>query len=376
MSKKVVSAVSPQGGSLKKKSDDGGSAGSAGSTLKSIRSAPSAGGKGKSGVAADPAMWISVYKEMLFYRRFEERVLKAYQAGKFAGFCHLHIGQEAVCVGVQRALAPTDYMISGYRSHTQAIAKGVSPEAVMAELFGKYDGSVKGKGGSMHMFSKEHRFLGGHGIVGGQTPLAAGVAFAIKYEEKQEIIVCYLGDAATNQGQFFEAMNMAATWKLPVLYVIENNRYGMGTDIKRTTSVDHLWKRALAFDMEHSQVDGMDVVQVYDHVKPLAESMRKSHRPHLLEVITYRYRGHSVSDPATYRTKEEVQEWISRDPLTLLGAALTGAKVATEAEFQTWDEEARSRLEGVEAFADASPFPPDSEAFTDVLAETVTPRRS
>lgn len=318
---------------------------------------------------ADAAFLKSIYREMLFYRRFEERVIQAYQGGKFAGFCHLHIGQEGLCVGVQRALRPTDYMISGYRSHTQAIAKGVSANAVMAELFGKVDGAVRGKGGSMHMFSKEHRFLGGHGIVGGQTPIAAGVAFAIRYEKKDDIIVCYLGDAATNQGQFFEAMNMAATWDLPVLYIIENNKYGMGTDIKRTTSIDHLWKRALAFDMDHSDVDGMDAVKVYDHVSQIVTKMRKKQRPYLLEANTYRYRGHSVSDPATYRTKEEVEKYQERDPLTTLADYLKKQKFAAEAELKGIDKEVRLEIDAVEAFADASPKPDVSEAFLHVYVD-------
>ena len=317
----------------------------------------------------DPDFLKSVYQEMVFYRRFEERVNQAYQKGKFAGFLHLHIGQEAVCVGVQRALRATDYVISGYRSHTQAIAKGIDPRAVMAELFGKVEGASRGKGGSMHMFSKEHRFLGGHGIVGGQCPLAAGVGFAIKYEKKDDIIVCYLGDAATNQGQFFEAMNMAATWKLPVLYIIENNRYGMGTDIKRTTSVDHLWKRALAFDMEHGEVDGMDVLKVHEHVGPVVESMRKKPRPYLLEAMTYRYRGHSVSDPGAYRSKEEVAQYQERDPITTLGKYLVDKKLAKEGELTAWDKEAKDRMTAIEEFADAAAQAPVDEIMKHVYAD-------
>lgn len=318
---------------------------------------------------ADAALLKAMYRDMLFYRRFEERVIQAYQNGKFAGFCHLHIGQEGLCVGVQRALRPTDYMISGYRSHTQAIAKGIPAKAVMAELFGKVDGAVMGKGGSMHMFSKEHRFLGGHGIVGGQTPLAAGVGFAIRYEKKDDIIVCYLGDAATNQGQFFEALNMAATWDLPVLYIIENNKYGMGTDIKRTTSVDHLYKRALAFDMDHSECDGMDAIKVYDHVSQIVTKMRKKPRPYLLEAMTYRYRGHSVSDPATYRSKEEVQKYQERDPITTLGDYLKKQKFAGEDELKDLDKEVRAEVDAAEAFADGSPKPPVELVWKHVFAE-------
>lgn len=320
-------------------------------------------------VKLDAELMTSIYKEMLYYRRFEERVNQAYQKGKFAGFCHLHIGQEALCVGVQRALRPTDYMISGYRSHTQAIAKGIPAREVMAELFGKVGGAVRGKGGSMHMFSKERRFLGGHGIVGGQTPIAAGVAFAIRYNKTDDVIVCYLGDAAVNQGAFHEAMNMAATWELPVLYIIENNRYGMGTDIRRTTSIDKLWKRALAYDMDHSDVDGMDVMKVYEHVAQIVAKMRKKPRPYLLEALTYRYRGHSVSDPATYRTKEEVKQYQDRDPITQLGDTLKKNALADDARLKSWDQEVKKRVTEDEDWADESPRPDVAETWMHVLAD-------
>lgn len=311
---------------------------------------------------------VKMYKDMALFRRFEERVGLAYTKQKFSGFCHLHIGQEALAVGVQSALRDTDYMLSGYRSHTQAIGKGISPEAVMAELFGKVDGCCRGKGGSMHMFSKEHRFLGGHGIVGGQTPIAAGVGFSIRYRNEDDICVCYMGDAATNQGQFFEALNMAATWDLPVLFIIENNKYGMGTDIRRTTSVDALWKRALAFDMAHSDVDGMNVVTVHEHVKAIVDQMRKDHKPYLLEALTYRYRGHSVSDPGTYRTKEEVEDYQkNRDPIMQLERYMTEMKLATESEFKAWDTEAKERVKAAEDFADNSPNPSVEELWDHVL---------
>ncbi|WP_176737060.1 pyruvate dehydrogenase (acetyl-transferring) E1 component subunit alpha [Oligoflexus tunisiensis] len=314
------------------------------------------------------ALLVQMYKDMALFRRFEERVGLAYTKQKFSGFCHLHIGQEALAVGVQSALRDTDYMLSGYRSHTQAIGKGISPEAVMAELFGKVDGCCRGKGGSMHMFSKEHRFLGGHGIVGGQTPIAAGVGFSIRYRNEDDVCVCYMGDAATNQGQFFEAMNMAATWDLPVLFIIENNKYGMGTDIRRTTSVDALWKRALAFDMAHSDVDGMNVVTVHEHVKAIVDQMRKDHKPYLLEALTYRYRGHSVSDPGTYRTKEEVEDYQkNRDPILQLERYMTELNLASEAEFKAWDNEAKERVKAAEEFADNSPNPPVEELWDHVL---------
>jgi len=310
-----------------------------------------------------------MYREMSLYRRFEEKVLQAYTKQKFAGFCHLHIGQEGLCVGVQKALRDSDYMISGYRSHTQAIAKGIPAKEVFAELFGKVSGCSRGKGGSMHMFSKEKRFLGGHGIVGGQVPLAAGVGFAIKYEKRDDVIVCYLGDAAANQGQFFEALNMAATWTLPCLFIIENNRYGMGTDIRRTTSVDHLYKRALAFDMDHSDVDAMNVLTVYDHVTQIVKNMRKTKRPYLLEALCYRYKGHSVSDPGNYRTKDEVAEYQKKDPILQLGEFLVKNKIATEEKLKEWDEKAREEVREAEEFADQAPVSDVEEIWQHVYVE-------
>lgn len=323
----------------------------------------------KSSKAYDADMLINMYKEMLLYRRFEEAANRAYTKGKFAGFCHLHIGQEALCVGIQHNLRDTDYMISGYRSHTQAIAKGIPAEAVMAELFGKKTGCALGKGGSMHMFSKEKRFLGGHGIVGGQIPLATGVGFKIRYDDEDDIIVCYFGDGAANQGAFHESLNMAATWNLPVLYVIENNQYGMGTDIRRVTSIDHLWKRALAFDMDHSDVDAMNVLTVYDHVGKIVENMRKTKRPYLLEALTYRYRGHSVSDPGTYRTKEEVAEYQKKDPIIQLGEYLKEHGHAEQENLNEWDKEIKQQVKDIEQWADDSPQPELDLAYQHVFAE-------
>ncbi len=306
---------------------------------------------------------VQMYKDMLFWRRFEERVNQAYMKQKFSGFCHLYIGQEALGVGVQANLTPTDYMISAYRSHTQAIGKGISPDAVFAELFGKVDGCARGKGGSMHMFSKEKRFLGGHGIVGGQVPIAAGVGFAIRYRDENDICVCYLGDAAANQGQFFEALNMAATWKLPVLFIIENNRYGMGTDIRRTTSVDKLYKRALAFDMPHSEVDGLHAISVYEHTQKVIAQIRKDKMPHLMEAHTYRFRGHSVSDPGTYRTKEEVKTYQDKDCIKVMGDYLMKHELATEKNLVEWDKKVREDVKKSEDFAEKSPIPNVEEAW-------------
>ena len=310
----------------------------------------------------------SFYKEMLFYRRFEERVLRAYTKQMFAGFCHVHIGQEAVCAGVSACLNKEDYVLSGYRSHTQALAKGLSPVSVFAELLGKETGCARGKGGSMHMFSKEHGFLGGNGIVGAQAPVAIGAAFSLKYQEKRNVAVCYLGDAAMNQGAVFEAMNMAAAWSLPVLFIIENNQYGMGTHIKRVTSVDRLFKRAHAFDMKHSDVDGMDVVKVYKECSKVISEIRETKEPYLLEVNTYRYKGHSVSDPGLYRTKEELKSYEEKDPLLTLAHTLKESHGHTEASLKELDKEIKNEVKKAEEEASSASGPQVSEALTDVYS--------
>ncbi|MBI2601683.1 MAG: pyruvate dehydrogenase (acetyl-transferring) E1 component subunit alpha [Deltaproteobacteria bacterium] len=320
-------------------------------------------------VAVDRELMVDMYRKMLFFRRFEERANLAYTQQKFSGFCHLHIGQEALNVGVQTCLQPDDYVISGYRSHTQAIAKGIPAQKVFAELLGKSEGCSSGKGGSMHMFSKEHRFFGGHGIVGGQAPLAVGMAFKVNYEQENSIVVCYLGDAAMNQGQVFEAMNIAATWKVPVLFIIENNLYGMGTAIHRTTSIDHLYKRALAFDMKHSMIDAMNVLTVYEHMKSTVAFVRKNKEPFLVEAMTYRYKGHSVSDAGTYRTKEEVEEYQKRDPILQLQEDLARLDFADDDAFKAWDKEIREQVKEAEAFAEASPPPDERELWTNVFAD-------
>jgi pyruvate dehydrogenase E1 component alpha subunit len=313
---------------------------------------------------------VQFYKQMLLFRRFEEKVGQSYTKQKFSGFCHLHIGQEALAVGVQQNLRDDDYMISGYRSHTQAIGKGIEPKTVMSELYGKVDGCARGKGGSMHMFSKEKGFLGGHGIVGGQVPIATGVGFAIRYRNGDQVCVCYLGDAAVNQGQFFEALNMAATWNLPVLFIIENNRYGMGTDITRTTSIEKLSERALGFAMDHSTEESLDVLKVYDHVGGIVKKMRKDKKPHLYEALTYRFRGHSVSDPGTYRSKEEVESYRERDSITKLGEQLVAEGIASEEDLKTWNKEIKDDVKKAEAFADNAKPADVSEAWEHNYVDT------
>jgi len=321
----------------------------------------------KTSFRQNPEFLKRLYRRMLFFRRFEERVHIAYTKRKYSGFCHLHIGQEAVLVGTQENLRRTDYSISSYRSHTQAIAKGVPAKDVFSELFGKVTGCSRGKGGSMHMFSKEHRFLGGHGIVGGQAPIASGVAFAIKYRQLDEIIVCYIGDAAINQGQFMEALNMATVWNLPVLYLIENNRYGMGTNICRTTALENLHERASGFNLAHSHVDGMDVLAVYNKVKEVVEDIRQTSRPYLLEALTYRYHGHSVSDPAHYRTQEELENYRRRDPIIQLAKHLQDLGFATEDELKQLNKVIKAEVREAETFADEAQVVDKSEVLDHVF---------
>jgi pyruvate dehydrogenase E1 component alpha subunit len=289
-----------------------------------------------------------MYRKMLLARRFEEKAGQAYGLKKIQGFCHLYIGQEAVVVGVNEALRPTDQVMTGYRDHVHPLVRGADAGMLMAELYGRDSGYSKGKGGSMHFFDIEHRFYGGYGIVGGQIPLAAGLAFAAKYRNEDTVTVCSFGDAASNQGAMHETFNMAVKWKLPVLYIVENNKYGMGTDIARVSSVPEISKRAPAWDMRGESVDGMDVLTVYEKAKELIEWIRAGNGPVLLEAHTYRFRGHSMSDAATYRTKDEVEQEKGRDPILKLRKVL---------------------LERALAFADASPLPPDDDLWRHTLVE-------
>lgn len=247
------------------------------------------------------------YETMLLYRKFEEKAGQLYIQQKIKGFCHLYIGQEALVAGATSATQPADNVITAYRDHVHPIAKGVSPNAIMAELYGKITGCSKGKGGSMHMFSKQHRFFGGHGIVGGQIPLGAGIAFAEKYNGTKNVTLCYMGDGAVNQGAFHETLNMARLWKLPVIFIIENNQYAMGTSLKRSSSVMNLYKLGMAYNIPSFEVDGMICEEVHDAVEKAAEAARNDEGPTLLEMKTYRYKGHSMSDPQKYRTTEEVE---------------------------------------------------------------------
>ena len=310
-------------------------------------------------------------RQMLLIRRFEEKAAEAYALGKIGGFCHLYIGQEAVAVGSLAVLRDDDYVISSYRDHGQALARGVPATAVMAELFGKATGCSKGKGGSMHLFDAGRRFLGGHGIVGGHIPLAAGIGFAIRYKGGDQVCICYFGEAAVNIGAFHEALNMASVYKLPVIFCCENNRYGMGTAFERVAAVTDVVEHACSYDMAAEVVDGMDALAVYAATERAADRARNGGHPTLLEVRTYRYMGHSMSDPlhGVYRTKEEVEEQRKRDPISQLALKLKEAGALDDAALQALDAEARAQTDEAARFAEESPDPEPDELTTHVLAD-------
>jgi len=306
--------------------------------------------------------------QMVLGRHFEEKCAEVYRMGKIGGFCHLYIGQEAIGVGAMMALEPNDMVITSYRDHVQAMIKGITPEAVMAELYGKEGGCVKGKGGSMHMFSSEHQFYGGHGIVGGQIGVATGMAYAAKYRGTGQVTLCFFGEAAINQGIFHESANMAQLWKLPVIYICENNQYGMGTSQDRAMSTRNIAKKADAFEMANEFVDGMDVMAVRDATMRAIERARKNNEPTLLEVRAYRYMGHSMSDPGNYRTREEIAKYQERDPIVLFKDSLKQAKIFTDKEFEKIEQDAIEATAKAVAFAEESPLPNESELMTDVFA--------
>ena len=310
------------------------------------------------------------YREMVLIRRFEERAGQLYGMGLIGGFCHLYIGQEAVAVGVQESVKQGhDKIITGYRDHGHMLAAGMDPKEVMAELTGRIGGSSKGKGGSMHMFSVPTGFYGGHGIVGAQVALGTGLAFAGKYRGDDSVAFVYFGDGASNQGQVYESFNMAQLWKLPAIYIIENNQYAMGTSIERSSSTTQLSQRGASFGIPGEQVDGMDVIAVRDAVKKAVDRARAGEGPYILEVKTYRYRGHSMSDPAKYRTKEEVDEVKkTRDPIDHVKTLLAAAN-ATEDELKAIDNEIKAIVAEAVQFAQESPEPDPSELYTDVYVE-------
>ncbi len=317
--------------------------------------------------------YLNWYESMLLMRRFEERTGQLYIQQKIRGFCHLYIGQEALVAGAVSAINNDDNMITAYRDHAHPIGRGMNPKYIMAELFAKVTGCSKGKGGSMHLFSKEYRFFGGHGIVGGQIPLGAGIAFADKYNGNQRVTLCYMGDGAVRQGALHEAFNMAMLWKLPVIFIIENNNYAMGTSVERTSNVHDLYKIGLGYEMPSFQVDGMSCEAFHDAIAEAAERARKGDGPTLLEAKTYRYRGHSMSDPAKYRTKEEVEEYKSKDPIEKVLTVIHKNKWLSEADIEAMEAKVKTIVDESVQFAEESPYPEAHELYEDVYMQSDYP---
>ena len=303
---------------------------------------------------------------MMLIRRFEERAGEMYAKAKIGGFLHLAIGEEATIVGSTRALRDQDYLISTYRSHGHTLARGSDPDRVMAELFGRVDGLCRGRGGSMHMFDLERRFMGGYGIVGGNLPLAAGFALASDYLGGDEVTLCQFGDGASNQGTFGETMNLAALWKLPVVFMVTNNQFGMGTALERHSAVTDLMRKGEGFGVPGMRCDGMDVVDTYNVTRDALRIARDERRPVLVEAVTYRFRGHSMADPEEYRTKEQVDEWRKRDPIVVFGEQLVREGYVSEDELEAMDRETIVRVDGSVAFADASPHPSPNDLYDDI----------
>ena len=314
---------------------------------------------------------LDLLREMLLYRRFEEKAEEAYAIGKIGGFCHLHIGQEGAAAGSIKPLREDDYVMSAYREHTQALAKGVTPNAVMAELFGRATGSSGGKGGSMHIFDARTRFMGGHGIVGGQVPLATGIGWKIKYRAEDSVVIVYMGDAAVNQGGFHEALNMAAIWQLPVIYVVENNAYGMGTAFSRVSTTEMV-EKSVAHGIPGHSVNGQDVLETYAFFRDLAGDVRGGAGPQFVDLRTYRFRGHSMSDPVsgTYRSVEEVEHAKEQlDPIAMLRDTLMGVGAIDQDSLNDLDQDARRIAQEATDFADASPLPGPDALYANVWAE-------
>jgi pyruvate dehydrogenase E1 component alpha subunit len=313
--------------------------------------------------AGDAREWLET---MTLIRRFEERAGEMYARAKVGGFLHLSIGEEATIVGSARALREDDYLISTYRSHGHALVRGTPPQNVMAELFGRVDGCSGGRGGSMHMFDLARRFMGGYGIVGGNLPIAAGIALASDYKDTDEVTLCTFGDGATNQGTFGETLNIAALWKLPVVFMVTNNQFGMGTALGRHSAVTDLQRKGESLGVPGMRCDGMDVLDTYAVMSEAVRRVREERRPVLVEAITYRFRGHSMADPEQYRTKEEVAHWRERDPLPAFGELLVREGVIEESERQRIDERAIARVDDAVEFAEASPFPAPESLYDDV----------
>ncbi len=314
-------------------------------------------------------VYLKWYEDMLFWRKFEDKAAALYIQQKIRGFLHLYNGQEAVLAGSLFAMDKGDRMITAYRNHVQPIGLGEDPKRIMAELMGKATGTSGGRGGSMHMFSKEHNFFGGHGIVGGQIPLGAGLAFADRYLKKKQVTLTYMGDGAVRQGSFHETLNLAAMWKLPVVFIIENNGYAMGTSVERSANHTEIWKLGLGYDIPCGPVEGMDPVAVYEGVSKAVDRARKGEGPSLLEIKTYRYKGHSMSDAQHYRTKDEVAEYQKIDPITTCKEVILSKGYATEDEVAAIDQRVKERVNECVQFGEESPFPKAEELYENVYAQ-------
>lgn len=317
----------------------------------------------------DKDLMLSLYRDMVRIRRFEEEAARSYSRGKMGGFLHLYIGQEAVAVGAMSAVEPTDYIVATYRDHGHYLARVGDMKAAMAELFGKATGCAKGRGGSMHYFDVNKRFMGGHAIVGGHVPIAAGIAFASKYRGEQDVTLCFFGEGTANMGAFHEGMALSALWKLPAVFICENNLYSMGTPLYRTLAVEDVAVRAKGYPMEQEIVNGDDVLEVRDTVRRAVKRAREKSLPILVEAKTYRFRGHSMSDPAKYRTKQEVEEWKQRDPIFLLEQRIYDLGMGNEAQLKAIDDEAKQEVADAVVFAEESPLPDPSELYDNVYYE-------
>ncbi len=322
--------------------------------------------RAKKNVIKDKDQLLHWFEQMLLIRKFEEKASQLYMQQKFRGFCHLYIGQEAVAVGIESTIRPDDYVITAYRDHGGALVRGVTANACMAELYGKRTGTSKGKGGSMHFFSKEHNYLGGHGIVGAQIPLGAGIAFGAKYQDTDKLCVTLMGDGATRQGALHEAFNLAMLWQLPVIFVIENNNYAMGTSVERTSNVTELYTLGESYDMPSKPIDAMDVVTVYNEMLPVVEHVRSGKGPYLVEMKTYRYKGHSMSDPQKYRTREELNKYRDRDPIANLKIYIDEHTDGFQKEMDHISSKINQIVEESIIFAEESPYPDPSELYEDV----------
>lgn len=309
---------------------------------------------------------VKFYRQMVLSREFEEACAEQYTKGQITGFLHLYSGQEAVAVGATAGLHKDDYILSAYREHAQAIVRGADPKKVMAELFGRGTGICKGKGGSMHLFDPSLNFMGGYAIVGGQFPVAAGLAFAAKYRHEDRLAACFFGDGAVNQGNFHEGLNWARLWELPVLFICENNFYGIGTEVHRSSAIPDIHKRTCGYDIPSEKIDGMDVIAVYQSVKRAAEWVREHSRPYLIEAVTYRFRGHSMADPGKYRSIAEHEVWKARDPIPNFGSKLVAEGVAGQDRLDAITAESRAEVEAAVKFAEESPWPEEGELYNDI----------